>query len=146
MIGWNARMDGFQAGVLNVKLKRLTAWNEARRNHAQLYNKLLANLDGVIIPRDANYAKHVYHVYPIRSQKRDELINALTENQIHCGIHYPVPIHLQEAYKFLGYSEGTFPVAERYAKELISLPMYPELTHQQQKQIVDRIKQFVSKG
>jgi len=144
MIGWNARMDGFQGAILNVKLKRLAVWNEARRNNAMLYNKLLNDVEGVVIPREADYAKHVYHVYAIRMQNRDELMKFLAEKEISTGIHYPIPVHLQEAYQFLGLGEGSFPVAEKCAKEFVSLPMFPELDDAQIEFTVEQIKQFMA--
>ena len=146
IVGWNARMDGFQGAVLSVKLKHLTGWNESRRKNAQLYNDLLVNVEGVITPTQADYAKHVYHIYAIRCKKRDELINALLEKEVFCGIHYPVPLHLQDAYKSLGYSEGSFPVAERCAGELVSLPMFSELTQEQIEKVVKEIKHFFKRS
>jgi dTDP-4-amino-4,6-dideoxygalactose transaminase len=144
MIGWNARMDGFQGAVLSVKLKHLPMWNDARRKNAQLYHDLLANVKSVIIPTEADYAKHVYHVYAIRAQKRDMLISALAEKDIYCGIHYPVPIHRQKAYKQLGYGKHSFPSAEECADELVSLPMFPELTREQIKHVSHEIERFVA--
>ena len=143
MIGWNARMDGIQGAVLSVKLKHIEAWNEARRENAHLYSKLLSDTDGIITPQDVDYAGHVYHIYAIRVQNRDALINALTEKDIHCGIHYPIPVHLQDAYSFLGLNKGSFPVAEKCAGEFISLPMFPELTETQIEYVADNIKQLV---
>lgn len=131
MIGWNDRMDGIQGAVLSAKLKYLEAWNEARRCHARLYNELLGGLDGIIVPHEPDYARHIYHIYAIRARHREILMSALAEQDIHCGIHYPVPVHLQEAYHFLGLKKGSFPVAEMCAEELVSLPMYPELTPEQ---------------
>ena len=145
MIGWNARMDGFQGAVLSVKLKHLPVWNEARRKNAQLYNSLLADVDDVIKPVEADYTKHVYHIYAIRTPNRDALIRALAEKDIFCGIHYPLPIHLQEAYKFLGYKKGSFPVAEKCAEGLVSLPMFPKLTEEQIEYVVHEIKRFVAR-
>jgi dTDP-4-amino-4,6-dideoxygalactose transaminase len=142
-IGWNARMDGFQGAVLSVKLKHLTAWNEARRKNAQLYNDLLADVDGLIIPLETDYAKHIYHIYAIRVQNRDALMSTLAGKEIHCGIHYPIPIHLQDAYRFLGYKKGSFPVAEKCADELLSLPMFPELSQEQIERVSDEIKIFL---
>ncbi|HDH86978.1 MAG TPA: DegT/DnrJ/EryC1/StrS family aminotransferase [Desulfobacteraceae bacterium] len=139
MIGWNARMDGLQGAILSVKLRHLSEWNEARRNKAKVYNKLLAGIDGVITPKEAGYAKHVYHVYAIRVQDREKLITALTDKGIQCGIHYPIPIHLQEAYRYLGLGKNSFPVAERCSQELISLPMFPELTKEQSGYVVQEI-------
>ena len=143
MIGWNARMDGIQGAVLSVKLKHIEAWNEARRKNAHLYSKLLSDTDGIITPQDVDYAGHVYHIYAIRVQNRDALINALTKKDIHCGIHYPIPVHLQDAYSFLGLNKGSFPVAEKCAGEFISLPMFPELTETQIEYVADNIKQLV---
>jgi dTDP-4-amino-4,6-dideoxygalactose transaminase len=142
-IGWNARMDGFQGAVLKVKLKYLPAWNEARRRHAQLYDKLLSDVDNVIAPVEADYAKHIYHIYAIRTQNRDAFISSLAEKDIYCGIHYPIPIHLQQAYKFLGNGTGSFSVAEKCAEELVSLPMFPELSKEQIQCVVHEIKHFI---
>jgi dTDP-4-amino-4,6-dideoxygalactose transaminase len=143
MIGWNARMDGFQGAILSLKLKYLAAWNDARRKNAEIYNELLADLDEVITPWEANYSKHVYHIYAIRSKTRDALIKALAEEDIHCAIHYPIPVHLQGAYHNLGLQNGRFPVAEMCANEFLSLPMFPELTSKQIKSVVHQIKVFV---
>lgn len=143
IIGWNSRMDGFQGAVLSVKLKHLSKWNESRRKNAQLYNSLLADVEGVITPIEADNTRHVYHIYAIRCKKRDALINALLEKEVFCGIHYPVPLHLQDAYKSLGYSKGSFPVAERCAKEIVSLPMFSELTQEQIEKVVKEVKHFL---
>jgi len=140
IVGWNARMDGFQGAVLGVKLKHLATWNDARRKNAQLYDSLLADVDDIITPVQADYGRHVYHVYAIRTRNRDELISALAEKDIFCGIHYPVPIHLQEAYKFLGYKKGGFPVAERCAEEFISLPMFAELSQEQINKVCHEVR------
>jgi dTDP-4-amino-4,6-dideoxygalactose transaminase len=131
MIGWNARMDGIQGAVLSVKLKHLSSWNEGRRRNATIYDELLKGVKGVTTPKQAAYAKHVYHIYAIRVADRDRLISSLAEKDIHCGIHYPIPVHLLDAYKSLGYQKGGFPVAEKAASEFVSLPMYPELTGEQ---------------
>jgi dTDP-4-amino-4,6-dideoxygalactose transaminase len=141
MIGWNARMDGFQGAVLGVKLPYLPAWTDARRKNASLYNSLLADVPTVIPPHEAEYAKHVYHVYAIRTRNRNALIDALAGNGISCGIHYPVPLHLQEAYQGLGYAKGAFPIAEKCADEFVSLPMYPELPEESIIYVVDKIKE-----
>jgi|YNPMSStandDraft_1061717.scaffolds.fasta_scaffold10786_2 dTDP-4-amino-4,6-dideoxygalactose transaminase len=130
-VGWNARMDGIQGAVLQVKLRRLAAANEARRAHARLYHQLLAELEDVILPQEAPGRVHVYHVYAVRVPQRDRLLEALTQRGIGCGIHYPVPVHLQESYRHLGLGEGSFPVAEQCAREFLSLPMYPELRSDQ---------------
>lgn len=129
LVGWNCRMDGIQGAVLRIKLRHLRDGNSARRRNAQTYNALLQG--AVPTPAEAAYAKHVYHIYAIRAANREDLMRVLAERKIGCGIHYPVPLHLQEAYHSLGYREGAFPVAERCAKEFLSLPMFPELTESQ---------------
>jgi dTDP-4-amino-4,6-dideoxygalactose transaminase len=139
-VGWNARMDGFQGAVLSVKLKHLPEWNEARRENADLYKAFLGHMDGVVTPTEADYGKHVYHVYAIRSENRDALLRSLAEKQVYCGIHYPKPIHLQKAYKFLGYQKDSFPAAERCANQVLSLPMYPELSSGQIDHVATAIK------
>ena len=142
MVGWNARMDGIQGAVLSVKLKHLEVWNEARRKNAQLYDELLTDLDGVIIPREVDYAKHVYHIYAVRVEIPESLMKAMAEKDIYCGIHYPIPIHLQEAYRFMGLEKGRFPVAEKCAEEFLSLPMFPELSREQIEYTVAEVSQF----
>jgi len=143
-IGWNARMDGIQGAILSIKLKYLNEWNEARRQNAQKYNNLFSTIEEIQIPQEAECAKHVYHLYVIRSQNRDRLISALSEKGISCGIHYPTPIHLQKAYEFLGLKGGAFPVSERCAREIVSLPMYPELTEEQIRYVVEKITEATS--
>ena len=128
--GFNYRMEGIQGAVLRVKLRYLDGWTEARRRHAALYNVLLA-ASGVKTPVEAAYARHVYHVYAIRSSVRDNLQKALNAREIQTGIHYPVPVHLQPAYADLGYGSEDLPVTEQAAAELLSLPMFPELTEAQ---------------
>jgi dTDP-4-amino-4,6-dideoxygalactose transaminase len=145
MIGWNARMDGFQGAILNVKLKHLAVWTEARRKNAKIYNDLLSHIDGLIVPHEADYAKHVYHVYAIRVQIREKLMTALSEKDIYCGIHYPVPVHLQDAYESSGIKNGSCPVAEKCAEEYVSLPMFSELTSEQQHFVGDKIKENLLK-
>jgi len=139
-IGWNARMDGIQGGVLSVKLKYIQDWNEKRRRNAKLYDEMLMNLDGLNPPMEASGRKHVYHIYAICIQNRDALINSLAEKNIFCGIHYPIPVHLQEAYSNLGLQRGCFPVAESCALEFVSLPMFPELSKEQIEYIVAELK------
>lgn len=130
-LGFNCRMDGFQGAVLSVKLKYIDKWNEARRTNAGLYTQALAGAKGVITPTEAAWAKHVFHVYAIRVANPGALISALGEKEIGTNIHYPLPVHLQEAYASLGLGKGSFPVAERCAAEFVSLPMFPELTPEQ---------------
>lgn len=131
LVGWNARMDGIQGAVLRVKLKHLDAANDARRQHAARYQELLSGLKGIVLPAEAAGRRHVWHVYAVRVAKRDAILEKLANTGIHCGIHYPVPVHLQEAYRHLGLGRESFPVAERCADEFLSLPMFPELTSEQ---------------
>jgi dTDP-4-amino-4,6-dideoxygalactose transaminase len=141
-IGWNGRMDGIQGAVLGVKLRHLPSWNEARRQHARRYNELLAAVEAVHTPVQSSYAKHIYHVYAVRSPRRDALIAYLGERGISTGIHYPVPLHLQRAYSSLGLDNGGYPAAERCCQEFVSLPMYPELTNEQIMYVAEEIKRF----
>ena len=144
LIGWNARMDGIQGAVLSVKLKHLSAWNEGRRRNAAIYDELLKGVKEITTPKQAGYAKHVYHIYAIRVADRDRLITSLAEKDIHCGIHYPIPLHLLDAYTSLGYQKGGFPVAEKAAAEFVSLPMYPELTGEQLSRVSAELKATIA--
>lgn len=139
-IGWNARMDGIQAAVLSLKLRRLEESNAARRAHAELYDRLLAEEPRVICPFVAPHNLHAYHIYAIRVRNRDEIFRRMKARGINCAVHYPVPIHLQKAYSFLGLKAGVFPVAERCAREFLSLPMYPELRPEQIHLVVDALR------
>jgi dTDP-4-amino-4,6-dideoxygalactose transaminase len=143
-IGWNCRMDGIQAAVLQVKLRHLEKGNQLRRSHAAYYDQALEAVAEVAIPAHAADVRHVYHVYAIRVQERDEVMRLLGQKGIGCGVHYPIPVHLQEAYGGLGYARGDFPIAERCAAEFISLPMFPELTSMQLESVVQGIKEAVS--
>jgi dTDP-4-amino-4,6-dideoxygalactose transaminase len=143
-VGWNARMDGIQGAVLRVKLRVLDRGNAARRTHARLYDKQLGDRDDMITPKEAEYAKHVYHVYAVRVKGRDQLLRGLADRGISCGIHYPIPIHLQQAYRSLGLERGSFPVAEQCAEEFLSLPMFPELTSEQIETVTQGIKSLLS--
>src|SRR4030066_191433 len=144
LIGWNARMDGLQGAILSVKLKYLPSWNKDRRKNAKMYDNLFGNIQGMVVPREVSHAKHVYHIYAIRVQNRDALIGALAERDIHCGIHYAIPLHLQEAYHFLGLGKGSFPVSEKVQGELVSLPMFPELTREQIDYVAGEIKKLIA--
>jgi dTDP-4-amino-4,6-dideoxygalactose transaminase len=143
IVGYNARLDEIQAAVLRIKLKRLEAWNARRRAVARLYTSLFRNA-GVITPEDPG-DRHVWHIYAIRvpAPRRDALKDFLAERGIGTGIHYPVPIHLQDAAQFLGYRKGELPVTERVAGEVLSLPMYPELTDEQVGYVADSVKAFL---
>jgi dTDP-4-amino-4,6-dideoxygalactose transaminase len=139
-IGWNARMDGIQAAVLSVKLRHLDGANQARREHAQLYDELLADEPRVVRPYVAPYARHAFHIYAVRVQDRDGVLQRMAEYGVNCAVHYPLPIHLQKAYGFLGLGPGSFPVAERCSCELLSLPMYPELRPEEIELVVEVLK------
>jgi dTDP-4-amino-4,6-dideoxygalactose transaminase len=133
-------MDGIQGAVLRVKLKSLERGNEARRTNARLYGKLLAGVEGLIVEPPADYGTHVYHVYVVRVKERDRILQAMGQRGIACGIHYPKPVHLQKAYQSLGLGVGSFPVAERCAGEILSLPMFPELTPAQIETVARELK------
>jgi dTDP-4-amino-4,6-dideoxygalactose transaminase len=125
-IGWNERLDTVQATVLRVKLRHLDRWNELRRAHAATYSELLADAS-VVVPEVAEDAEHVWHLYVIRAPNRDEIHAELLANDVVPGMHYPLPLHLQPALRELGYVRGAFPIAEAWASELLSLPLFPEL-------------------
>jgi dTDP-4-amino-4,6-dideoxygalactose transaminase len=142
--GYNGRLDAIQAGLLHVKLRHLAKWTEQRRQHALEYNRLLADVDGIICPSEPSASRAVYHLYVIRTEDRDGLINHMKSAGIGMGIHYPVPLHLQEAYGALGYKAGDFPVAERAASHIVSLPMFPQLTAEQQARVAEEVCAFVA--
>lgn len=127
LFGYNSRLDTIHAAILSIKLKKLLGWNKKRRAVARIYRKLLSDLPISLPPEMTKGKIFNYHLFPIRTKKRDELLNYLKERGVYCGIHYPVPLHLQEALKGLGYKKGDFPIAEKYAKELISLPIFAEM-------------------
>jgi dTDP-4-amino-4,6-dideoxygalactose transaminase len=134
--GYNGRLDALQAGLLTIKLRHLPEWNEKRREAARMYDRLLAEVDGVIAPQSAEYSRSVYHLYVVRVSDRAALQHHLNAAGIGTGIHYPVPLHLQAAYQHLGYAQGSFPVSERVAAEILSLPMFPQLREAQIKRVV----------
>jgi len=138
--GYNGRLDAIQAGILDIKLKHLSEWNDNRRRIAHRYNELLEKIDEIIKPFEPKWVKSVYHLYVIRANNRDEVQSHLTKTDIATGLHYPVPLHLQRAYTDLGYKNGDFPITEKVAKEILSLPMYPGLTEGQQKRVVECLK------
>jgi dTDP-4-amino-4,6-dideoxygalactose transaminase len=153
-VGWNARLDGFQGAVLQVKLKYIAGWNEARRAVAERYNALFraAGLaekgtfpnKGVVLPQHVSGTVHVWHQYVIRAPRRDQLREFLAARNIGSEIYYPVPLHLQDALKNLGYGEGSFPEAERAAREVLALPIFPELREDEQQTVVNAIAEFLS--
>jgi len=143
--GYNGRLDSIQAGMLRVKLKHLTRWNDHRRECARVYDDLLAPMSGsVTSPAQVDYSKPVYHLYVVRTPFRDELQKHLTEAGIGTGIHYPVPVHLQRAYTAMGWKKGDFPISEQAADQILSLPMFAGLTSDQQKRVVESIAQFAT--
>ncbi len=146
VLGMNSRLDELQAAVLRIKLRHLEQWNAARRELAGEYNRRLADLPDVITPAESADAKHVYHLYVIRTRERDSLLDWLKEHGVHAGIHYPVPIHLQEACSDLGYERDDFPVAEKVTDEIISLPIYPELTIDDVAYVCQTIGDFFSEN
>ena len=136
--GYNYRMDGIQAAVLSVKLKHLDGWIQQRREKAQLYNRFFAESD-IRTPGESGEARHVYTYYVIRTARRDAVLEALQKSEIGAIIHYPIPLHLQPAYRDLSYGEGDFPVAESAAGQILSLPLFPELEHAQIQSIADLV-------
>lgn len=151
-MGWNCRMDAIQAAVLRVKLQHVQKWNELRREHATTYDRLLtaAGLTSrrtpapVVLPKSVPGAVHVFHQYVVRAVRRDELRKFLAERQIGTEVYYPIPLHLQPAFAYLGYREGDLPESERASKEALALPMFAELTEDEQKRVVAEIASFYS--
>jgi dTDP-4-amino-4,6-dideoxygalactose transaminase len=140
-VGFNYRMEGIQGAVLGVKLKKLNDWSAGRRRVAHRYHELLKDTP-LQLPREATWGESVYHLYVVRHPKREELKKHLEANGVGCALHYPLPLHLQKCYASLGYKEGSFPVAEKAARECLSLPIYPEMTDAQVERVVDVIKDF----
>jgi dTDP-4-amino-4,6-dideoxygalactose transaminase len=143
--GYNGRLDSIQTGVLSVKLKHLAEWNERRREHAAVYNSLFENSTGVQTPFEPAWSRAVYHLYVVRVADREGLMVHLKNAGIGTGIHYPIPLHLQKACATFRYKNGDFPVTERVAAEIISLPMFPELTEEMQIRIAEQTAGFVSR-
>lgn len=141
IVGYGYRLDALQAAILDVKLKHLPQWNEQRRAHARYYTKLLSNLD-LVTPYEPEHLCAVYHLYVIAAPERDALLQHLKTRGVEAGIHYPIPLHLQPVYRGLGYQPGDFPEAERAANQILSLPMYPELTDDRIEYVVDAIREF----
>jgi dTDP-4-amino-4,6-dideoxygalactose transaminase len=140
--GYNGRLDAMQAGFLQVKLSYLAKWNSRRRELAAEYDRLLAEKDAFVCPWEPSWSRSVYHLYVIRTSDRDGMIEYLKQAGIGTGIHYPVPLHLQKAYSSLSYRPEDFPVATRVAREIVSLPMFPQLTNEQQALVVDAVQMF----
>ena len=143
VMGYNSRLDTMQAAILRVKLRYLDKWNDQRRNNAATYDRLLKD-SPVVTPVVAEGNESVYHLYVIRTQERDKLSDYLKANQIFAGLHYPIPMHLQGMFSDLGYKEGDFPVAEQVAGEILSLPMFPELSQEECERVTECVKSFAN--
>lgn len=139
VVGFNARMDTVQAVVLNAKLKRLSKWNQQRRDAATRYGDLLANMPGVMLPHSAPGNIDVWHLYVIRVRDRDRILESLNEAGVGAGIHYPYPLHMTKAFGSLGYMAGDFPVAEQAASQILSLPLHPHISFEDQQYVVERL-------
>ncbi len=144
--GYNGRLDSLQAGILSVKLRHLAEWNRKRQAAAQRYDEMLSSVEGVTAPQQPKWSRSVYHLYVVRVQDRAGLQRHLADANIDTGIHYPLPLHLQQAYKHFGYKQGDFPVTEKVAAEILSLPMYPQLEAEQQQRVVQKAAEFVAVG
>lgn len=142
--GYNGRLDAIQAGILQAKLRNLATWNEQRRESAKRYAELLSVSSGIGLPYEPSWTKPVYHLYVVRVTDRTQFQKDLAAANIGTGIHYPVPLHLQKAYASLGYPEGSFPITERVAEEIVSLPMFPQLTPVQQTRISDAVAESLN--
>ncbi len=144
--GYNGRLDAIQAGILRAKLRHLPEWNTRRRAHAALYRELIATqVDGIVAPEEPSWSRGVFHLFVIRVAAREQLKDFLAEAGIGTGIHYPIPLHLQNAYRGSGFKQGDFPVTERTASEILSLPMFPELTKEQQMRVVGKLAEFMAR-
>ncbi len=140
--GYNGRLDTIQSGILHAKLKKLEGWNEKRRALAKEYARLFEGATEMILPHEPSWSKAVYHLYVVRVQNREKLQADLNAAGIGTAIHYPIPLHLQKAYHSLGYKAGDFPVAERVAPEIVSLPMFPQLSFEQARRVAEKVMQF----
>jgi dTDP-4-amino-4,6-dideoxygalactose transaminase len=144
--GYNGRLDTLQAGLLKVKLAHLHQWNAQRQANAARYDALLSDMAEVGLPLQADWAKSVYHLYVVRIDDREDIMSYLNGQRIGTGIHYPIPLHLQDAYRHLGYREGDFPVSEKLAPQILSLPMYPQLSAEQQQVVVRGVQEAINLG
>ncbi|MCK9328320.1 MAG: DegT/DnrJ/EryC1/StrS family aminotransferase [Candidatus Cloacimonetes bacterium] len=144
-VGLNSRLDSLQAAILRVKLKHLESWSEGRRQNAKMYYNLLSNVKEIKLPFINEKAKTIYNQFTIVCEKRDELMAFLQSNDIGCAIYYPLPLHLQECFSYLGYNEGDLPVCEKLSKQVLSIPIFGELTKQQIEYVSLKIKEFYQK-
>jgi dTDP-4-amino-4,6-dideoxygalactose transaminase len=143
MEGYNGRLDAIQAGLLHVKLARLAKWNAQRRERAAEYNRLLGSAD-LVLPFEPENSRAIYHLYVVRTADRDGLMEHLKQAGIGTGIHYPIPLHLQKAYSSMGYKSGDFPVTEKVSAEIVSLPMFPQLTAARQQRVAQEVQRFAA--
>jgi dTDP-4-amino-4,6-dideoxygalactose transaminase len=143
MEGYNGRLDALQAAVLRVKLRRLSAWNGQRREAARRYRELIDPSSPVSVPFEPHWSRAVYHLFVVRSKDRDGLARHLKANGIDTGLHYPIPLHMQQCSRAWGYAKGCLPVTEQAASEILSLPIFPGLTPDQQQRVADEINAFV---
>jgi dTDP-4-amino-4,6-dideoxygalactose transaminase len=139
--GYNGRLDAIQAGILHAKLSLLPEWNAKRHELADTYNQELARIEGIVVPFEPDWSRAIYHLYVVRVPNRQEMQNSLKGAGIATGIHYPVPLHLQEAYRQLGYRNGDLPVTERVSAQIVSLPMFPHLTRNQQEKVINALRE-----
>jgi dTDP-4-amino-4,6-dideoxygalactose transaminase len=144
--GYNGRLDALQAGLLSVKIRHLAEWNRQRQEAAARYDQMLPSADGVVAPHQPSWSRPVHHLYVVRVSDRDGLQKHLADARIDTGIHYPIPLHLQKAYEALGFKKGDFPVTEKAASEILSLPMYPHLQAAAQSHVVRKIQEFAAVG
>ncbi|MBC2716509.1 MAG: DegT/DnrJ/EryC1/StrS family aminotransferase [Desulfobacteraceae bacterium] len=144
--GYNGRCDALQAAALRVKLKHLTAWNESRRKNANLYFDLLKSIDCIVLPRIDNNCISVFHLFVIQVENRNQVQKRLSKKGISTGLHYPIPLHLQKAYKYMNLHPGSFPITEQAAERLLSLPMYPELTKAQIRYVSEELISAINEG
>jgi dTDP-4-amino-4,6-dideoxygalactose transaminase len=142
MEGYNGRLDALQAALLSIKLRHLDGWNAKRREAARNYNQRLAGVDAVVTPPEPEWSRSVYHLYVVRAQNRDDLQQHFQENGVATGLHYPIPVHMQSGYAELGFRQGDFPHSELASKQILSLPMYPQLAAHQQDHVIDTLVQF----
>jgi dTDP-4-amino-4,6-dideoxygalactose transaminase len=142
-LGWNSRMDGIQGAVLELKLKGIDLATARRREAASRYSEKLSAVEGIFLPSENRSCKHVYHIYSIRVNNRDTLLESLLKRGVGGSIHYPIPVHLQEACQSLGYEKGDFPIAEKCASEFLSLPMFPEITEEQISYVANTLKELI---
>jgi dTDP-4-amino-4,6-dideoxygalactose transaminase len=140
--GYNGRLDAMQAALLRVKLRHLSDWTQKRRQAAALYDRLFGGVNGVRAPFEPSWSHAVYHLYVICTERRDELQQYLTSRKIGTGLHYPIPCHLQKGYANLGYSAGDFPVTEKLSTQILSIPMFPQMSSEMQRQVVEAILHF----